>query len=1131
MTYLSRRQTGFLALATFLSIAGAALGLTPFVAAYNISLGFSSEDASVASVIQWSSVAALAVAVKSLSLGAATTLSHRVAFQVMKHLRIQLAQKLVHAPLGFVLSKSAAEIQKNLVEDVNELEDAVAHAVPELAVAASIPIISALLIAVVDIRLALASVLFIPFLLLAYRASIRQAADLAGPYGQAMSLLQAQAIQFVRGMPVLRTFWHSGKLFEGYAEAVAGAEQTGKAYASATLWPMAFFYAGIQSNLLIVLPLGWYLLSNGSVTVNELGFVLLVAYGMNTPLLRIIFTAGTFFLKLRTTSERLSEVLEWPSLVDGHDSTLPRSHALIFDNVSFYAGDQSILQNVSFKLTVGSTLALVGKSGSGKSTIAKLALRFDDPTTGRIMVGDVDAKTIPIADLNQCFSAVFQDPWLENKTLRENIMLGRKDASQEDVMRAARAAGVLDFAPDLDVNVGEGGQRLSGGERQRVAIARALLKDAPILILDEPTASLDGVNEDAVLSNLFEYAKRKTIILISHRLNTVKTCDQIAFLENGSLSALGTHDTLYEKSTGYRELWTRYEAVEGWRLRPGAPKTMPKHVSLGESAIHEHGLRSSFIGLVRDVIPSDMWQTLQKAFGFLGLQTLLSICPVIIAFAALYPSTVSSIVSLSLVFFAVSLIAILCLQTITNRFAYASLWHVQTGTVASLQRRIASHLSHVPVGYFSSNATGSTAALVTRHAAGIDCVTPATQFTRLIVCTLAVSVILIIIDWRLALLGFSTLSLAILLIMWRDSQNRVFFEKLNEINDKLASNVFSFVEGVPTMRTFNLPEESILKMTAGFERCEQEANMAVKALVPSLAIGWAFLDLAFCAVICLAGVLAVAGQLESHQFFISTILVLALFAPWSDLFDLASRIQSMRRSTFRIANLLNQKMLEEPTCPSIPEDASIEVRNLSFSYGGQLIFHDFSAAFAAGKIHAIVGPSGSGKSTLLALMARFWDPDAGQIIIGGVDMKNIPGPQRSRVLAVVLQDTFLFEMSIEDNIKIGKPDASHEEVVAVAKATLCHDFVSALPDGYQTLVGNETHFLSGGEKQRISIARALLKDAPIVLLDEATASVDPDGEYEIRRSIAELCAGRTVILITHRQETLRSVDQIVELPV
>ena len=237
----------------------------------------------------------------------------------------------------------------------------------------------------------------------------------------------------------------------------------------------------------------------------------------------------------------------------------------------------------------------------------------------------------------------------------------------------------------------------------------------------------------------------------------------------------------------------------------------------------------------------------------------------------------------------------------------------------------------------------------------------------------------------------------------------------------------------------------------------------------------------------------------------------------------------IRDSIDRVEEIDRAPRMDEGGSVQTPKCCDISFDHVDFSYGDRKIINDVSFTIPEGTTTAIIGPSGSGKTTLTSLMARFWDVDSGTVKLGGIDVKEYALDSLLSNFSMVFQRVYLFNDSIENNIKFGKPDATHEEVVAVAKAARCHDFITALPNGYDTVIGESGATISGGERQRISIARAMLKDAPIVILDEATANVDPENEVELQEAIKALTAGKTLVMIAHRMKTVQEADQILVL--
>ncbi|MEO1561592.1 MAG: ATP-binding cassette domain-containing protein, partial [Cyanobacteria bacterium J06632_19] len=269
------------------------------------------------------------------------------------------------------------------------------------------------------------------------------------------------------------------------------------------------------------------------------------------------------------------------------------------------------------------------------------------------------------------------------------------------------------------------------------------------------------------------------------------------------------------------------------------------------------------------------------------------------------------------------------------------------------------------------------------------------------------------------------------------------------------------------------------------------------------------------------------GTLSTPNFILFLLLGIGLCAPLIKLLYTVRTFVQTQEGMKRIFEILNQPAIPEPQQSSIPQDLNIEFKDVYFSYNQKEILHGVNFKIPQGGITALVGPSGSGKTTIARLIARFWDVDSGEICLGGINIKNLKTVDLMSKIAVVFQDVILFNDTIYENIRMGNQNANQEAVIAVAKAARCHEFIEAMPNGYETIVGEKGAKLSGGQKQRISIARAILKDAPIIILDEATAYIDPENEAQIQQSINTLIKNKTLLIIAHRLSTITSADQII----
>ncbi|MCO5147088.1 MAG: ABC transporter ATP-binding protein/permease [Aquamicrobium sp.] len=1130
---LSRRRA--LSCSALLSIAAATLGLVPYLAVWHIAtLIWQRQPIDLRAVLTIGLVTLGAVALKAVAAAVSTRLSHLAAYATLAELRRTLARKLTVIPLGVFQARSATDLKRVMADDVDQMEDAIAHAIPDLAAGLSVPLVSALMLALVDWRLGLASIVMFPMLFLFYVAAVRSSKDRSAAYLSALGGIKACTTELVQGMKTIRAFMRAEAMLDRFDGAVRDLANSGEAYATASLKWMALFYAGMRANLLVIVPVGSLLLLRGEMSAPDFVLALLVGMGMNASALKILLTAGAFFWKMQSSGKRISALLDTPGFEEPARPARPADAQVRFEGVTFRLADKTILDSVSFVAAPGETTALVGPSGAGKSTILRLLARFLDPEAGRILIGGADIRAFGQAALLETISIVFQDAWLMNDTIRANILMGRPDAAEADVRRAADAARVSEFAVDLDMQVGEAGRFLSGGQRQRVMIARALLADRPILLLDEATASLDPDNEAHVLDALRELSKGRTVIVVAHRLHTIRNAGRIVYIEDGKIEGQGTHRDLLASCRGYARAVENYEAAEGWALDrsddgagrmplPTLAETKP------DGASGKLRLEGSTLAVLLRLAGPMRRLLLGGAVPLLVLESLMMVVPVLAVWYVLDAVLGNSLTARSAAAATLAIVVSLLVQVVVNVASHRLLWRVQLGSVASLQRHLGRKLLAAPLGLLFAKDTGALETTLTRTATELNLLTTTAQAIRVLVVPGAIAVLMLAADWRLALIALAILPPFVAVVLASDGVYRRTMSGLLVARENLSSRILDFVAGMPVLRSYGLPSRGFDALARAVEEHRRISFDTTRSLSRMLAIGWLVLETGPVLLIAGGGVMFVSGMASAGTWMLFLVVGLAFYGPIADAFELGGVWRQQQSVIGRLRPVSDMPALPEPHNPAAPAGTTVRFEEVDFSYGDMPALRGVSACFEQGRIHAIVGPSGAGKTTMLNMIARFWDPDSGRITIGGVDLREIGPRLRSRLFSVVFQESFIFDDTVHANIALGRPDATREEVENAARSALCHDFISRMEDGYDTHLGENGGMLSGGERQRIAIARALLKDAPIVLLDEATASIDPENEVHVRRAIARLCRGRTVILVAHRPETLRNVDQIVRL--
>ena len=491
-----------------------------------------------------------------------TALSHKATFTVLANIRKTCCEKLARVPLGYVKDTSSGTFKNILVERIDSIETTLAHIVPEFTSNLLAPVIILIYFFLTDWRLALWSLVpvvvgFFSYfgMMLDYKPSFERTV-------QTTKDLNDAAVEYIDGIEVIKAF---GKTESSYAKFTKAA----MAYADSFISWMkrcSIFHALMMVvtpyTLLTVLPFGAHYVENGTLTIPDFIMCIILSLGIVGPLI----TVGSYTDDLGKIGVIVGEVvgiLEQPELKRPAESTVvPKDHSITLTDVKFGYHDKEILHGVTMELKAGTVNAIVGPSGSGKSTIAKLIASLWDVNSGSIKIGGVDIKQLSLTDFNQKIAYVAQDNYLFNESVRENIRQGNPDATDEQVIEVTKKSGCYEFIMQLengfDTIVGGAGGHLSGGERQRISIARAMLKDAPIVILDEATAYTDPENEAILQNSIAKLVAGKTLIVIAHRLSTVKDSDQIFVINEGNVEAHGTHEELLASCPLYKEMWNAH---------------------------------------------------------------------------------------------------------------------------------------------------------------------------------------------------------------------------------------------------------------------------------------------------------------------------------------------------------------------------------------------------------------------------------------------------------------------------------------------------------------------------------------------------------------------------------------------
>lgn len=461
--------------------------------------------------------------------------------------------------------------------------------------------------------------------------------------------------------------------------------------------------------------------------------------------------------------------------------------------------------------------------------------------------------------------------------------------------------------------------------------------------------------------------------------------------------------------------------------------------------------------------------------------------------------------------------------------AYRSQFRGAYSTAASGRAALAEHLRKLSLGYLNKRDPGDLANMMmgdfTLLENGISHLVP--QMIGAVIMPVLAMIGLSFLDWRMAVSMFAAFPIAIaLLLLTSRLQRRLGARHMNAKIDA-ANRLQEYLNGIRVIKAYNLTGERFLRLESSFKELMRSSIRIEGLLGPIILSAIAFIRSGLTLLVITGVNLLLGGGLELLTFVSFLIIGTRIFDPLSTAFVNYAEFRYYEQAGERIVELLREPVMEGTGQP--PEQHHIDLRNVTFGYQDKDVLKDVSVSIPSGTFTALVGPSGSGKSTMMRMIARFYDPDSGAISMGGRSMREIEPEALLKKVSMVFQDVYLFQDTIANNIRFGKNDATMEQIEGAAQQACCHDFIMQLKDGYDTIVGEGGSTLSGGEKQRISIARAMLKDAPIILLDEATASLDPENEAEIQQAINRLIQHRTVIAIAHKLKTVMNADAIVVL--
>jgi len=1115
--------------------------------------------------------------------------ANSAAVRIKTRLRQELFEHILALGPAATRGERTGELTETVVEGVEALHAYFSQYLPQLALAALVPLLLLAFIVPLDTLSALVLLLTAPLMPVFMVLIGSMAEALTRRQWRTLSRLSAYFLDVLQGMTTLKIFGRAQAQVRLIARLSEQYRRTTMQVLRVTfLSALVLELLATLSTAVVAVEVGLRLLY-GRLQFEQALFVLLLAPEFYLPLrmLGMRFHAG---LAGVAAAERIFEILSMPAgrmktsispkfacfSVSQRLETSQDSH-LAFEGVSFALSDSPLaLSGLSFVLIRGQRVALVGPSGAGKSTVANLLLRFIEPDQGRITLDGVDIAQIPADQWRQQIAWVSQRPYLFHDSVLANIRMARRQASYEEVVNAARLAHAHAFIEGLpdgyETIVGERGARLSGGQAQRIALARAFLKDAPILILDEATSSLDPEHEALVSDSLEKLIAGRMTLVIAHRLATVFRADQILVLDQGRLVEKGTHTELVGRGGLYQQLVhgsqnMRFSEIGDMRAQstrispislsfPPSP-CLADQQAMAEGLLHSEQAREggskicrsqgdrpgemgTFRKLLRMVLPFAGWITLAILLGAATVGSgigLMSASAYIISAAALKPSIAELQVAIVGVrFFGLARGLFRYLERyVSHRVTFQVLARLRVWFYQSLEPLAPARLLAYRGGDLLSRAIGDMAELESFYVRALA--------PPLVAGIVAVGTLAYLYAFAPAL-AF-TLSLFFALggvgVTWLARQSgKGVGQELVEVRAGLNILLVDSVQGLADVLALGL-ERYRSQELAELSRRFGSAQMRIARLGGlQSSLSGLLAHLAMWALLVQAIPLVRDGQIEGTYLAVLTLAALTSFEALLPLPLAAQHLESHLAAARRLFQLVDaQPEVKDPPHPVLaPDSYALQVKGLSFTYptafqGDGLsirrVLDDLSFSLPQGGKLALVGSSGAGKTTLVQLLLRFWDYSEGSILLGGKELCHYRQEDARRLFSVVSQDTYLFNATIKENLLVARPDVSDEELFQAARQAQIHDFILSLPEGYQTWIGEQGLRLSGGERQRLAIARALLKNAPLLILDEPTANLDMLTERKLVENLYRLMDGRTTLLITHRLVGLEAMEEILVL--